>query len=182
MQVSIRGRNYDVSDSLRNAAEEKLQRLARHLDGWSDAEVHFSEERNPRIAEKEVCEITLRGHGHVVRAKAASPDAFSAVDRAIDKVEHQVGKLKRKQMKRPHNRDLAVAGLRADADEDDPEDGGRRIIRTHGFSGKPMTPEEAVLQLDALGRQFVFFCNAETGAAAVVYRRHDGHIGLLDAG
>ena len=78
MDVTVRGRNIEVSEQLRAAAEEKVARLGRLLQGMDHAEVHFIEERNPRISEKEVCEVVLAGHGHIVRAKAASSDAFTA--------------------------------------------------------------------------------------------------------
>ena len=60
------------------------------------AEVRFTEERNPRISEKEVCEVTIYGHGHIVRAKAAAPDTTAAVDRVVDQLEHRLAKLKGK--------------------------------------------------------------------------------------
>ena len=74
MEVTIRGRNVEVTDRLRAAAEEKVARLSRHHEGWEQAEVQFIEERNPRISAKEVCEATLRGHGRIIRAKAASAE------------------------------------------------------------------------------------------------------------
>ena len=104
MDVTIRGRNVEVSDGLRAMAQEKVSRLSRHLDGWEHAEIHFSEEKNPRISAKEVCEVTVWGHGHVIRAKAASPDAFASVDRVIDKLEHQMEKLKSRMQSRSHPR------------------------------------------------------------------------------
>jgi putative sigma-54 modulation protein len=182
MEFLIRGRNIELSDGLRSAAEEKVGRLARHLEGWDSAEIHFMEERNPRISDKEVCEVTLRGHGHIVRAKAASPDAFASVDRVVGKLEHQLERLKSRQLQRSHPRRHSVesADRAPDASDDDRHLGGR-IVKTKRFDIKPMTPEEAALQMDLLNHGFYFFTNAETGAAAVVYRRADGDVGLIDA-
>lgn len=199
MDIAIRSRNVEVSDALRNTVEEKVTRLTRYLDGMERADVVFSEERNPRIAEKEVCEVTMHGHGHIVRAKAAASDAFAAVDRVVDKLEHRMEKLKGKLIGRSHPRrhgSVEFAGRSApDTEEaedlglddafDDGLDGSRviqaRIVKTKQFAIKPMTPEEAALQMDLLGHDFFFFTNAETGRAAVVYRRADGDIGLIDA-
>lgn len=188
MDVTIRGRNVEVSDSLRATAQEKVSRLSRHLDGWEHAEVHFSEERNPRISAKEVCEVTVWGHGHVIRAKAASSDAFASVDRVIDKLEHQMEKLKSRLQSRSHPRRPVDSGhhdREPDADVDSPDGEGRpnqsRIVKTKRFDIKPMTPEEAALHMDMLGHDFYFFTNADTGGAAVVYRRNDGDVGLIDA-
>ena len=79
-----------------SAVEEKIGRLSGYLEGMDRAEVHFTEERNPRIAAKEVCEVTLEGHGHHVRCKVAAADGFAAIDAAVDKLEHQLHKLKTK--------------------------------------------------------------------------------------
>ena len=86
----------DISEALRAAAEEKIGRLRRFMDGMDRAVVHFPEERNPRIVDKEVCEVTMEGHGHQVRGKVAAADQFAAIDLAVDKLEHQLHKLKTK--------------------------------------------------------------------------------------
>ncbi|HUQ62174.1 MAG TPA: ribosome-associated translation inhibitor RaiA [Acidimicrobiales bacterium] len=185
MEVTIQCRHVDLPDSVRAAAREKVSRLSRFLDGWDHADIHFSEERNPRISAKEVCEVTLRGHGHVLRAKAAAADSMSAVDRVVDKLEHQVDKLKTRLLKRNHGRkpvtviDGAVA-VPSEVDEDE-DAGSPAIVKTKRFEIKPMTPDEAALQMDLLGHDFFFFTNADTGVAAVLYRRDDGNLGLIDA-
>jgi putative sigma-54 modulation protein len=182
MEFSFHGRHMEVSERLRTAAQEKVGRLARHLDGWEEAEVHFLEERNPRISEKEVCEVTLRGHGHILRAKAASADPFTAVDRVVDKLAHQVEKLKTRQSRKGHHKRQPVESVfpqAADDGEDEP--GSGRIVKVKQFDLKPMTPEEAALQMEMLGHTFYFFSNADSGLPAVVYRRNDGDVGLIDA-
>ncbi|MEA2685369.1 MAG: putative sigma-54 modulation protein [Actinomycetota bacterium] len=188
MDVTIRGRNIEVSDGLRAVAQEKVSRLSRHLDGWEHAEIHFSEEKNPRISAKEVCEVTVWGHGHVIRAKAASSDAFASVDRVIDKLEHQMEKLKSRIQSRSHPRRPVDSGHQDRPSAGDDTDGDSeanvnesKIVKTKRFDIKPMTPEEAALQMDMLGHDFYFFTNADTGGAAVVYRRNDGDVGLIDA-
>lgn len=183
MEFTIQGRHMDVPERLRRAAEEKVSRLARHLDGWEHAEVHFLEERNPRISEKEVCEVTLRGHGQILRAKAASNDPYTAVDRVVDKLAHQVEKLKSRQNRKGHHRRPPVDSGAPAADDGDGEDlpGSGRIVKAKRFDLKPMTPEEAALQMDMLGHTFYFFSNADSGLPAVVYRRNDGDVGLIDA-
>lgn len=185
MEVTVRGRNIEVTDRLRTAAEEKIGRLSRHHEGWEQAEVNFFEERNPRISAKEVCEATLRGHGRIIRAKAASTDALGSLDRVVDKLEHQIDKLKSRLISRSHPRRHQLDSAVPDDDEDDGgsqgEQGPPRIVKTKQFDIKPMTPEEAALQMDVLGHDFYLFTNADTGVAAVVYRRNDGDVGLIDA-
>ena len=93
-------RHTAISPALRAAAEEKIGRLSRFLDGMDRAEVHFSEEHNPRIADKEVCEVSLDGRGYHVRCKAAAADPYAAIDLAAAKLEHQLHKLKTKLLAR----------------------------------------------------------------------------------
>ena len=104
MDVSVSSRNVELTPAVRAAAEEKIGRLSRFLEGMDRAEVHLMEERNPRIAECDVCEVTMEGHGHVVRVKVAAADPFGAIDAAVDKLEHQLTKLKERLVDRSHPR------------------------------------------------------------------------------
>lgn len=181
MELTIRSRNVEVSDDLRAAAQEKLSRLARHHDGWEHAEVQLFEERNPRISDKEVCEVTLRGHGHIIRAKAASPEVLTSLDKVVDKLEHQMARLKSRLLSRSHPRHSPGYVNGSTVPEDGDTEDGVRIVKAKRFDIKPMTPEEAALHMEMLGHGFYFFTNADTDVAAVVYRRNDGNVGLIDA-
>ena len=178
MDVTVSSRNVELSEALRSAVHDKVGRLDRFLDGMDRAEVHFFEEKNPRIVDRDVCEVTMEGHGHHVRVKAAAGDPFAAVDVAVGKLEQQLYKLKTKLVSRNHPRParVPVTEESAEPEEIDPN----RIVKAKQFAMKPMTPEEAVLQMDLLGHDFYCFSNAETGKAGVVYRRRSGDIGLID--
>ena len=182
MEVTVRGRNIEVTERLRTACEEKIGRLSRHHEGWEHAEVNFFEERNPRISAKEVCEATLRGHGRIIRAKAASADSLTSLDKVVDKLEHQIDKLKSRLISRTHPKHHQLDSIpdREDDESEEAEHGPPRIVKTKQFDMKPMTPEEAALQMDVLGHDFFLFNNTD-GSPAVVYRRNDGDIGLIEA-
>ena len=109
LEITVSARHTDISPALRAAAEEKIGRLSRFLDGMHRAEVHFFEEHNPRIAAKEVCEVSLEGRGHRVRCKVAAADGFAAIDLAVAKLEHQLYKLKSKLVPRKARR-IELAG------------------------------------------------------------------------
>ena len=192
MQVTVSRRHTEVSESLRLVTEEKIGRLARFVDGLDYAEVHFWEHKNPRIADKEVCEVTIEGHGHHVRCKVQAPDGYQAIDLAYDKLEHQLHKLKtklrRRQQGAPKNHKGAgklgaVVALpeepAVETVEDDTE-AGPRIVKSKRFAMFPMSAEEAATRMDLLGHGFFFFTNIETSRAAVVYKREDGNVGLID--
>lgn len=195
MDITIRARNTEVSEIQRLAIEAKVNRLERFLDGIERAEVLLSEERNPRILDGHLCEATVVAKTHVLRAKASAPEMLGAVDQAVEKLEHRMVKLKGRLVSRSHPRrhpmttdsaaDLAEADLAgadlAGADTPGYDTDSAIIVKTKQFSIKPMTPDEAALRMDLLGHDFFLFTNADTGRSAVVYRRHDGHMGLIDA-
>lgn len=194
MQVTVSRRHTEVPESLRVMAEEKIGRLGRFLDGLDHAEVHFWEHKNPRIADKEVCEVTIEGHGHHVRCKVQAPDGYQAIDKAYDKLEHQLHKLKTKLSRRQQGRpkghkkvdalgvvaviepEVAEGGTEVDELIDD----GPRIVKSKRFAIHPMSAEEAAERMELIGHGFFFFTNVETSRSAVVYRRDDGNVGLID--
>lgn len=96
LEITVSARHTDISPALRAAAEEKIGRLSRFRGGLQRAEVHFTEEQNQRIAEKEICEVHLDGGGHHLHCKTAATDAFAAIDLAVEKLGRQLQKLKTK--------------------------------------------------------------------------------------
>lgn len=184
MDVVIRGKNVKVSESLRSAATEHLAKLDRYANGFARAEVDFSEERNPRIADSQRCEVLVHVKGHLLKAHASAPEPFAALYAVCDKVEHQVKRLKDKRVARSHPKRVRTQRVEVpplEDEEEDSQDGQpARIVKTKEFTIKPMTAEEAVLQMDLLGHDFFLFTSSETGRAAVIYRRNDGNFGLIE--
>ena len=187
MEIVVRGKNRSVPARLKTTADEKVTRITRFAHDVSRVEVDFSELRNPRISEPQVCEITVHLTGHFVKAHAAATEPEAALDLALDKVEHQVGRIKDKRVARSHPRrriahngvtdDLDLLALDVDVDDTETD---ARIVKTKRFRAKPMDPGEAALQMDLLGHDFFLFTNTESGFAAVLYRRRDGHFGLIE--
>jgi putative sigma-54 modulation protein len=184
MDVVIRGKNVKVSEPLRSAAEEHLAKLDRYANGFARAEVDFSEERNPRIAENQRCEVLVHVKGHLLKAHASASEPFAALSAVCDKVEHQVKRLKDKRVARSHPRRIRTERIEVPAlgeDDGSEESQPARIVKTKEFPIKPMTAEEAVLQMDLLGHDFFLFTNSDNGRAAVIYRRNDGNFGLIES-
>ena len=195
MDVSISARHVNITPRLEEVIHEKIGTLDRFLDGLDHAEVHFDEARNPRIEDKEFCEVTVEGHGHHLRAKVHARDPFSAIDMATLKLERQIRKLRTKLQKRHHGdgmslRDLdasallddlaSTSGSDAEPAADDEEEYIPQIVKSKRFYLAPMVPDEAVLKMELLGHGFFFFINKETNRSAVIYKRDDGDIGLID--
>ena len=111
MEITVSARHIDISPALRAAAEEKFGRLSRFGAEIERAEVHFDEERNPRISQREVCEVSFETRGRRVRARAAAADTFAAIDLAVEKIEHQLYNLKTKLVARQHGRRAEVPAI-----------------------------------------------------------------------
>ena len=186
MDVSISARHVTITPRLEEVIHEKIGQLDRYLDGLDYAGVHFDEARNPRIADKEFCEVHLKGHGHHLRCKVHAPDPFTAIDLAEAKLERQIRKLRTKLRRRHHGTGASLRSAEAltvaepRADEVDAADELPQIVRTKRFHLAPLTPVEAVEKMEELGHGFFFFINKETSRSAVVYRRDDGDVGLID--
>lgn len=194
MEVTVSARHTEIPERLRLAAEEKIGKLARFVEGMDRAEVHFTTHRNPRIAEPELCEVTLEGHGHFVRAKTSGPDGYVAIDKAVAKLEQQLHKLKTKLQRQKKGSGRKAAApvdalvsdtvvLDAPVEDEVVEASGPtlpKIVKVKRFAPMGMTADEAAQRMDLLGHGFFFFTNLDTGRAAVVYRREDGDIGLID--
>jgi putative sigma-54 modulation protein len=183
MDVVFRGKNVKVSEPLRTAATEHLAKLDRYANGFARAEVDFSEERNPRIADNQRCEVLVHVKGHLLKAHASATEPFAALYAVCDKVEHQVKRLKDKRVARVHPRRIRTERVEVpflDEEEDQEEPQPARIVKTKEFTIKPMSAEEALLQMDLLGHDFFLFTSSESGRAAVIYRRNDGNFGLIE--
>lgn len=184
MQVNISSRRTVVSDRLQDLTRSKIGRLERYAPGLERADVHFCEEQNPRIADKEICEVSLEGQGHHVRTKVTAPDAYTAIDLAAEKLEHQLHKLKTKMHRHEHSGEVSIRHdepTPAPADAAPVDDNVSKIVKKKQFAIEPMSAEDAVLQMELLGHDFFLFTNAETGKSAVVYLRDDGDVGQIDA-
>lgn len=181
MKLIVKGRHMAVTDPIREYAEEKIGRVAKILDGeHQQAEVELWVEKNPSIENSQVVEVTVWTKGPVIRAKEAAVDMYAAIDLASEKLERQFRKYKGKIVNRytgkgGHAAPTPEAPISLEAEEVGPE-----IVKTKIVDVKPMTAEEAILQLELLGHDFFVFTSADTAAVNVLYRRNDGDFGLIE--
>jgi putative sigma-54 modulation protein len=176
VRLQVKGKNVEVTDSIREYAEEKLSKLGRQLADPTRVELELAVERNPSISRNHVAEATIWTKGPILRAREASADHRASIDQLVDKLERQVKRYRDKRRARRTAQPLQAAV---------PEDGipveeEPRIVKSKRFAVKPMGPEEAVLQLELVGHDFFVFQNADSGDVNVVYRRRDGAYGLIE--
>ncbi len=196
MDVIVTAKNCEPPDRLKDQAREQVHHAARIFDRLLGVEVEFSEEGNARIPDPARVAVTARTKGHHIRAEGAGPDHREAIDVAIGRFERQLRRYKSRQVDRSKKRSRPqpapqVAGQLAPTDRIDgdgalagvgegPSDPGPAIVRRKAFPMKAMQPEEAAWQLELLGHDFYLFVNEGNGQCAVVYRRRDGQLGLIE--
>jgi putative sigma-54 modulation protein len=177
MRLQVKGKNVEVSDTIRRYAEEKMQKLDRLLHELTQVELELRVERNPSIAANQVAEATIWTKGPTLRAREASTDMKASIDELTEKLQRQVEHYKAKR----RGRQVRGNGVPSGGPMSIPnEETGPQIVRTKQFSVKPMSAEEAVLQLELIGHDFFVFRSDESGEVNVIYRRRDGGYGLIE--
>lgn len=171
MTIIIADRKVSVSEELREYAKKKCEKLERYFDRDSAAHVAFQIERGRHITE-----ITVKHAGYYFRAQEVSGDMYSSVDGAIDSIERQIQKNKTKLAKKLRT----GAFEKHDIENYDITDENNSVVKVKEFDVKPMSVEDAILQLDLLGHEFFFFKNAdEKEKYCVLYKRQNGGYGLI---
>jgi putative sigma-54 modulation protein len=176
MQITITTRNLEITEPLRRYAEDKIARLQKFVNQITSAHVILSIEKHRQIAE-----VTLHVREHTIRGEESSTDLYSAIDLVADKIERQILRYKEKIVEhsgRGVGRSRSAEAVSAEA-ESFSED-GPRIVKTKRFAMKPLSPDEAAVQMDLLGHNFFVFRNARTQEVNVLYRRRDGDYGLIE--
>jgi putative sigma-54 modulation protein len=180
VRLQVKGKNVEVSDSLYRYAEEKLGKLERHLNDATRLELELAVEKNPSISASQVAEATIWTKGPILRARESSEDMRASIDLLVEKLERQVKRYREKRQRRQIARTAAHHQPDEEARPVLADEAEPLIVKTKQFAVKPMTPEEAVLQLELIGHDFFVFRNVETSDANVVYRRRDGNYGLIE--
>ncbi|MDB5046473.1 MAG: hypothetical protein JWQ08_2523 [Deinococcus sp.] len=180
----LSGRNVEVTDAMRDYVEEKLTRLDRYSDQITDARVTLTVREVRDSGRRNRVEVQLNVPHGIIRAEEHHADMYAAIDKASDVLERQLRKFKTRFLK--HRTDAIPApepGL-AEADVaaglDDVSEFRPEIVRQKKFDMRPMSAEDAVAQMEALGHDFYVFKNMSSDICNVVYRRHDGHFGLIE--
>ena len=177
MRLQVKGRNVEVSESIRRYAEEKLGKLERQLADPTQVELELAVETNPSIANGHVAEATIWTKGPTLRARESSTAFEASIDQLVDKLERQVKRYREKRSRREAGR--RANGQSAREPQLSAEQLDRMIVKSKQLQLRPMSPEEAVLQLELIGHDFFVFEHEETGATNIVYRRRDGGYGHL---
>jgi putative sigma-54 modulation protein len=179
MRTIVKGKNLEVREADRKYAERKLERLERLLDDRSDAVVEFSLERHRSVSDSHIVDVTLVIDGQTLRGSAAAATHRAGIDDVIDKIERRAVDFKQKPRLRARPEE-EKAILRRIADGQAERSRDRRIVKVKRFDIEPMFEEDALARMEELGHDFFVFANAETERIGILYRRADGHFGLIE--
>lgn len=177
MQIAVTFRHMEVSEAVRQYLEDKISRVKKYIDEPIDAQAVLSVEKKIRHC----AEVTLVAKGITIKGSNETNDMYSAIDGMVDKLERQLKrykeKIKRHKPASERMRQVEKTIFSAESiDEGAPEP---VVIRSQSFSVKPLSVEEAVMQMDLLNKTFLVFSDASTNEISVVYRRKDGNYGLI---
>lgn len=174
MNIIVKGKNIEITPDIKDHVTEKISKILRYFNQAISIDVELLVEKNPSIKANNIAEVTLKTKGATIRVKEASSNIYSAINLIVDKLERQVKKHKNRlidsaQKPNLHTTHELITGGKKKA----------RIVKIKSFEFIPMTPEEAVEQLELLDHSFYIFRNSETDQVNVIYKRKDGNFGLI---
>lgn len=179
MKLIIKGKHIEVTDSIENYIKKKMEKLDKYFDQIMEATATASVEKN-----RQIFEVTLQAKKAIIRAEEESDNMYTSIDSVVEKLERQIIKYKEKLysksfVEQNRSKDTGIPeGTKTNIDHSSDDD--IRIVKTKKFVMKPMSPEEASLQMELLGHNFYVFNNDLTDQINVIYRRKDGNFGLIE--
>jgi putative sigma-54 modulation protein len=176
MKIEFTGRNFSISPAIKKHVTSHFKRLDSVLNGATRAHVILSVGKHHR----HLAEIVVNWHDHALTSKSDTTDMYVSASQAIERLRRQALKVKGKIITRKHHspstRDVAPnPGPPVEPEKDAP-----RIIRSRRYMVKPMTPEEAMMEVAVAAENFLVFRDAETDRIGVIYKRKDGNYGLIE--
>ncbi|MFP4589250.1 MAG: ribosome hibernation-promoting factor, HPF/YfiA family [Candidatus Bipolaricaulota bacterium] len=180
MKIRIQERHMEESDTLRDYAVKNAEQLEKFFDGIISVEITMDVEKERRIAQVFAHLI----HKKVVKASAESEDMYISLDSALDKVERQLKKYKEKLKEKDRGstirKELAQTNPSDGSTDTDSGEDNREVVKTDMYFKKPMSVDEAVMQLESYQNDFLVFINSEDDRLNIIYSRDDGRYGLIE--
>jgi len=174
MQVTVLGKNIEITEALKQYATEKFARLEKYLPNAVQIVVTLSVVKKVH----HFAEAVIKSKGLLMQASEETEEMYSAIDLLTEKIERRARKYKEKLVDHKHLSNKTEAA--AASSSFSPEDRIPQIIKVKRFDLKPMLPDEAVMQMDLLDKDFFIFSSAVSGQVSVIYRRKDGNVGLIE--
>ena len=174
MNITLRGDKIKITDAMKDYAEEKLEKLNKYLDNSENVKANVVAKVQNY---KQKVEVTIPLKNFILRAEEVQDDFYAAIDTVVDKIERQIRKNKTKLQSKKVKEYKEIVFDYIENNEDLEED---VIVKRKKIDVKPMSEEEAIIQMELLGHQFYLFKDAETLTPSVVYKRNDGQYGIIE--
>ncbi len=174
MNINIRGDKIEITDAIKNYVKEKLVRLEKYFEEPSKLSAHVL----VRVKNgDEIIEVTIPTNKYTLRAEEKNADLYAAIDKVIDVLERQIRKNKTRlnRYKTVEVMDFAMLDFESEEEED------TKIVKRKTIDSKPMSEEEALLQMELLGHDFYLFKNVDEDCISVLYKRKDGQYGIINS-
>lgn len=172
MKIIFSGKNIEISDAVKEHTEKKLGKLDKFFQAEPEGYVKMENAKN-----RQIIEVTINlPNNTIIRAEEEGQDLYSALDRAVDVLERQIRKNKTKLQKKYKNNDT----IRFDNIVEEQPEEEAKVVKKKRFTVKPMSTDEAILQMELLRHNFFVYVNAETEEVEIVYQRKDGNYGLIE--
>ena len=176
MKVTVIAKNIELTKALKETVEKKISKLGKYFNPEVEARATLSVQKT-----RQIIEVTIPFNGVILRGEEATDDLYKSIDLVEEKLERQIRKQRTKLSRRNHGADsLKYSSFNEVAVENDEDDEEFNVVKTKRFSVKPMSTEEAILQMELLGHNFFVFQDAESNDMNVVYKRKDGQYGLIE--
>jgi putative sigma-54 modulation protein len=183
MEIVVRGKNVNVTERVQEYVEKKVGKLERYLPIIDEVRLELSQEETRSAQHRMIAQLTVRSRGRILRAEERDQDLFAAIDLVTEKMQRQITRFKDRLYSRGQVRGAetvrvpeAVEPVAEMVAEVEPVG---TIVRTKTFPVTPMSPEEAIEQMELLGHDFFVFYNSDADGINVLYRRRTGDYGLL---
>ncbi len=172
MKITVIAKNIELTKALKETTQKKLSKLEKYFSPDVEAHATLSVQKN-----RQTIEVVIPFNGVILRGEESTEDMYTSIDLVIDKLERQIRKQKTKLQKRNYGDSLRFQSIKAYEEDEKDEP---KIVKTKKFAIKPMSTEEAMLQMELLGHSFFVFKDADSEEVNVIYKRKDGNYGLIE--
>jgi putative sigma-54 modulation protein len=177
MKLQIITKNVELSESMLAYANKKVSRLNRYLPNIGEGKLEISRENAKLPTQRFIAQITIDSKGTIIRAQERASDVRTAIDNVTDALAQRVRRFKGKLYYKGRGTSIARQEITTEAEE--PQE-VKKVVKTKHFLVKPMSTEEAIIQMELLGHDFFLFINSDSDKLGLLYRRKDGAYGLIE--
>ena len=176
MKVTIVAKNLEVTPALKEMVEKKISKLDKYFEPNVEAKATLSVQKN-----RQIFEVTIPFNGVILRREEATDDMYKSIDIVEEKLQRQIRKQKTKLARKNSGGSLRYPDFLASEVKDEAEgENAPKVVKTKNFGVKPMSQDEAVLQMEMLGHSFFVYEDADSNNISVLYKRNDGNYGLIE--